>query len=90
MKRATRTSDKSGSKRQIPKEQIFLGWEIPASFSPQGRRSSCTFLTGVGYKNINIMNSQGSQEEKIPWKGRKRIWENKLEKARSIIQAIGR
>jgi hypothetical protein len=27
-------------------------------------------LTGRGYKNINIMNSQGSQEEKIPWKER--------------------
>src|SRR4030042_6216414 len=70
MKRGTKTSAKSGSKRQIPKRQMFLDWEVPASFSLQGRRSSCTFLTGVGYRNINIMNSRGSQEEKIPWKGR--------------------
>jgi hypothetical protein len=64
MKRGMKTSDNSGSKHQIPKRQMFLSREVPASFSPEGRRSSCPFLTGVGYRNINIMNSQGSQEEK--------------------------
>jgi hypothetical protein len=67
---------------------MFLGGEVPASFSPERRRSSCTFLTGVGYKNINIMNSRGSQEEKIPRKGRKGTWGKGFEKARSIVKAL--